>query len=337
MNPFLSRTLKAYRNTFQALATYPPVLNMEDNWKFTQRLEGIVMDHTNDIPTMAKGFQECSRYMSSNDISDFLNHAIRSRIAVRLIAEQHIALSHALRESGLEVLQDTGVVDMHCSPAQMVRMCSKFVADLCEATLGISPTIVVDGHVDATFPYVPVHLEFALTELLKNAFRATVEHHQHNVSKKLPPIIVTISSPPEINKMIRVPMLTIRIRDQGGGVAPSNLPVIFSYAFTTSGRNNDGHDQEDDSSGGPYAAQQVGGIAAFGDGGQGEGNLFGEITGKGLQTGMGTLSGLGYGLPLAKLYATYFGGDLQLVSLYNHGTDVFLSLRCLQQTDASII
>lgn len=90
-------------------------------------------------------------------------------------------------------------------------------------------------------------------------------------------------------------MLTIRIRDQGGGVAPVNLPVIFSYAFTTSGRRNEGQDDEDGSGGGPYAAQQLGGVAAFGDGGHGEGNLFGEITGKGLQTGMGTLSGLGYG------------------------------------------
>lgn len=90
-------------------------------------------------------------------------------------------------------------------------------------------------------------------------------------------------------------MLSIRIRDQGGGVAPANLPFIFSYAFTTSGRGNHDHNHDEDSGGGPYAAQQVGGAAAFGDGRQGEGNLFGEITGKGLQTGMGTLSGLGYG------------------------------------------
>lgn len=56
MNPFLSRTLRAYRETFEALATYPAVRNMEDNWKFTQKLEGIVTDHANDIPTMARGY-----------------------------------------------------------------------------------------------------------------------------------------------------------------------------------------------------------------------------------------------------------------------------------------
>lgn len=80
---------------------------------------------------------------------------------------------------------------------------------------------------------------------------------------------------------------------------------IFSYAFTTAGRGAErGEEFDEDSRGGPYAAQQVGGSAAIGGGsGAGDGNLFGEITGKGLQTGLGTIAGLGYGLPMSKLYA----------------------------------
>lgn len=54
-NPFLSRTLRSYRSSFEALATHPPVKDLEENWEFTQRLEGLVADHANDIPTMAKG------------------------------------------------------------------------------------------------------------------------------------------------------------------------------------------------------------------------------------------------------------------------------------------
>ncbi|KAG8764950.1 hypothetical protein FRC12_007786 [Ceratobasidium sp. 428] len=65
--------------------------------------------------------------------------------------------------------------------------------------------------------------------------------------------------------------------------------------------------------------------------GAGDGNVFGEIAGRGLQTGMGTIAGLGYGLPMAQLYAKYFGGSLQLISLYGHGADVFIKLRCLDQ------
>ncbi|KAG9055507.1 hypothetical protein FS842_002039 [Serendipita sp. 407] len=55
--------------------------------------------------------------------------------------------------------------------------------------------------------------------------------------------------------------------------------------------------------GGPYAMQAVGGIAGIANtgsmdnaGGGDAGGLFGEIVGKGLQTGLGTIAGLGYGL-----------------------------------------
>jgi 26S proteasome regulatory subunit T1 len=147
-----------------------------------------------------------------------------------------------------------------------------------------------------------------LTEILKNAFRATVEHHhkKNRDQGKLPPVEVTISQatlplgPSDVagDKILRVPpsFLTIRVRDQGGGVDPKDLKNIFSYAFTTAR----GVGEEDEGSeGGPYAAQAVGGIAAIAHGGGGNagdsGNLFGEIIGKGLQTGLGTIAGLGYG------------------------------------------
>jgi [3-methyl-2-oxobutanoate dehydrogenase (acetyl-transferring)] kinase len=35
----------------------------------------------------------------------------------------------------------------------------------------------------------------------------------------------------------------------------------------------------------------------------------------------------GYGLGTARVYAKYFGGSLQIVSIYGHGCDVFLRLK----------
>lgn len=98
-------------------------------------------------------FQESARYMSNDQVTTFLDGAIRNRISVRLIAEQHIALSRALKQQseGREMTYD-GIVDMICSPSKMIRMCGSFVSDLCEATLGTSPSLIIDGHTDATFP-----------------------------------------------------------------------------------------------------------------------------------------------------------------------------------------
>lgn len=50
----------------------------------------------------------------------------------------------------------------------------------------------------------------------------------------------------------------------------------------------------------------------------GDASLFGEITGKGLQTGLGTIAGLGYGLPMSRLYAK---------SVSSPFSSVFLSCR----------
>ena len=97
---------------------------------------------------------------------------------------------------------------------------------------------------------------------------------------------------------------------------------MFSYAFTTAGRNSR---HGDEMGGGPYAAQHVGGSAALGGGasesstGGSRAGLFSEITGKGIQTGVGTLAGLGYGLPMSRLYAKYFGGSLDLLTMDGWG------------------
>jgi len=98
-------------------------------------------------------FQECAKYMSSEQISSFLDAAIRNRIAVRLIAEQHIVLSRALQNIE-QANTDVGIVNMALSPVEMIRMCASFVSELCEATLGVVPPILIDGATDTTFACV---------------------------------------------------------------------------------------------------------------------------------------------------------------------------------------
>ncbi|CAE6434004.1 unnamed protein product [Rhizoctonia solani] len=319
MNPFIMRTHKLYHSSFERLATFPEVKSLEDNDEFSRELENLVEMHSNDIPTIAKGFQECSKYLNQDRISSFLDLSIRGRIAVRLIAEQHIGLSRAVREQSGRRLDkkqsvgEVGVASANCVPADMVRMCAAFVSELCEATLGATPPLVIDGIVDTKFAYVPVHIEYILTEILKNSYRATVEHHQKLGKRSmhdLPPVTVTIAPPMAPSSTIvdnedpaatsdrdkssgsSPSYLSIRVRDEGGGVPPTNLSRIFSYAFTTAGRLA----QVGEDDGGPYAAQHIGGAAAMGGGsGAGAGNVFGEIAGRGLQTGMGTIAGLGYG------------------------------------------
>lgn len=101
----------------------------------------------NDVP----GFKECAKYMTPEKTSAFLDNAIRDRIALRLIAEQHISISQGLRDSERRERDVVGVIDKKTSPRDLIKMCSRFVSELSEATLGATPSLVLEGDVDATF------------------------------------------------------------------------------------------------------------------------------------------------------------------------------------------
>jgi 26S proteasome regulatory subunit T1 len=54
-NPYVARTLKGHRDSFDLLATYPEVCTLGDNKAFVDELDILVEGHRHDIPTMAKG------------------------------------------------------------------------------------------------------------------------------------------------------------------------------------------------------------------------------------------------------------------------------------------
>ena len=94
-------------------------------------------------------------------------------------------------------------------------------------------------------------------------------------------------------------------------MSPENLPNIWSYSFTTFG-------DEDvlDAAGNAIAT------------GNGNNDALNTISGAGGGEAS-SLAGLGYGLPLGRAYAEYFGGGIAVQSLWGWGTDVYLRLRGL--------
>lgn len=49
------------------------------------------------------------------------------------------------------------------------------------------------------------------------------------------------------------------------------------------------------------------------------------------------LAGLGYGLPLARLYAQYFNGDIELVNEEGRGVDAFVRLNRLGDQNEPLV
>ena len=303
-NPYIQEVARLYASSFQQLAEFSPVHTLEDNDRFAQKLRLLVEEHADLVPTLARGFMECKKYMDSVRISKFLDAALHSRIGIRIIAEQHLALSEAARKSrdGADVSSlsksptSVGIIDTQMSPVYVIRSSAEYVRALCEATYDMAPEIKFEGDLEARTVGIPVHLDYVMTELLKNSFRATTEtfltRHPGGSAEDMPPITVTLASAQG--------HITVRIRDEGGGIPPENMSQIFSYAFTSVQPQDTNESMAGDDS---------------------------DVTGSALSSSMGTLAGLGYGLPLSRLYLGYFGeSSLDIMSLYGYGCDTFVKL-----------
>ncbi|KAK4174028.1 hypothetical protein QBC36DRAFT_48206 [Triangularia setosa] len=326
---------KIYNNYQHSLSTLLPwqgrtISNLEDEIRFTEVLAELVQTHTDTIPILARGFLECRKYISPAEVTHFLDQHLRARIGTRLVAEQHIALHYSSSPHFDPSSSPTpcpenpgyiGVIDTALRPASTVDSCGSFVADICELNYGVRPEWIINGNPHTTFAFVPMHLEYIITELLKNAFRATVE----NGMNKSPVVITIAPEPPSISTPITLsppsvslgafnkdhiqplddnaPGVTIRIRDRGGGISPDVLPHIWSYSFTTFSENDDS-----DAPPGAWSDDALSVISAASSGGS-------------------SIAGLGYGLPLSRAYAEYFGGGIAVQSLHGWGTDVYLRLK----------
>jgi signal transduction histidine kinase len=339
-NPHISRIYNNYQHSLSTLLPWKhrTISNLEDEIQFTSVLAELVATHQDTIPILAKGFLECRRYISPQNVTRFLETHLRTRIGTRLIAEQHIALHYSSVPHFDPGASPTpcpehpgyiGVIDTALSPAAIVNSCAGFVAEICEYQYGVRPNWIIDGEVDTTFTFVPMHLEYIVTELLKNAFRATVENTSNRGNRE--PIVITIApeppdvgpprltlDPPAADKGVfrvdaikplddNAPGVTVRIRDRGGGISPDVLPNIWSYSFTTFS-DDDMNEMISNNGNGGGGSDALSVISAASSGGS-------------------SIAGLGYGLPLSRAYAEYFGGGIAVQSLYGWGTDVYLRLK----------
>ncbi|KAH8723624.1 kinase isozyme 4 mitochondrial precursor [Phaeosphaeriaceae sp. PMI808] len=365
-NPHVS---KIHSNYIHSLSTLLPwaeheIKTLEEEVKFTEVMADLVQTHSNTISILARGFLEARKYIQPKDVTRFLDEHLRARIGTRLIAEQHLSL-HFSSQPHNEIMHETddnpgyiGVIDTKLKPATIVEHCANTVGEICELKYGVRPTVNVNGEPDYTFAHVPVHLEYIITELLKNAFRATVESGMERE-----PIEVTIAPLPKLaleraesneaenSKKAHIdntaqgnvdiashaftglqssvsstadlnilplkhstPGVTIRIRDRGGGISPENLGHIWDYSFTT------------------FNDDQASSTLSGGNSSHTGMDALNAISGPG-GDGVHSLAGLGYGLPLGRAYAEYFGGGIAVQSLWGWGTDVYLSLRGVGRVD----
>lgn len=261
---------------------FAPVEDSNENWppelvnhnkKFSKMLDNIKRRHDPVVTTIAQGINEYKRKRQrmqiDSTIQNFLDRFYMSRIGIRMLIGQHIALTS---QSNHRHPNYVGIICTKTNVRELAEEAIENARFVCEDHYGLfdAPKIQLFCPKDLTFMYVPGHLSHMLFETLKNSLRAVVE--RHGAEKEDFPVTKIIVAEGKED-------ITIKISDEGGGIARSAIPLVWTYMYTTV-------DATPELDPGFNASDFKAPMAGF-----------------------------GYGLPISRLYARYFGGDLKLISM----------------------
>ncbi|KAI9684870.1 MAG: hypothetical protein M1822_005519 [Bathelium mastoideum] len=257
---------------------WPPEL-ADFNTRFARTLEMIKRRHDSVVTTIAQGILEYKRKRQrmqiDTNIQAFLDRFYMSRIGIRMLIGQHIALTDQRTHS------EPNYVGIICTKTNVRELAQEAIENarfVCEDHYGLfdAPKVQLVCNPDIHFMYVPGHLSHMLFETLKNSLRAVVETHGQE-REDFPVTKVIVAEGKED--------ITIKISDEGGGIPRSVIPLVWTYMYTTVDQTP---------------------------------NLDPDFNKSDFKAPM---AGFGYGLPISRLYARYFGGDLKLISMEGYGTD----------------
>ncbi|KAF9485330.1 alpha-ketoacid dehydrogenase kinase [Pholiota conissans] len=325
----VAKVYELYWSAFDKFRQYPPIKTLEENEAFCRFIATLLHEHAPVIPSLSLGLSLSSHYLPPDKLDDFMRRMLISRISRRVLAEHHIALSKGFLERTQMPPSNephVGIIFTGLNIKRCVEHCATLLNEspllFADSPVDIDssrrPAVLIDGHVETTFSYIREHLEYIIFELLKNSMRATYTKHLHKAT--LPPIQVTIVAG-ENN-------IAIRISDQGKefllAVYLSKPSDLFSFSHVRNAT------RLDDSRLGALrtASQSEQGLRATVDEQIGSWQKF---RGKDLKDShtppvQVIHPRIGIGLPMSYIYATYFGGKLELVSLDGWGIDVYLRL-----------
>lgn len=133
------------------------------------------------IPNLSLGLSLASPYLTPDRLDSFMRRMLVSRISRRVLAEHHIALSKDLQsrrqgETTTPHSDHVGIIYTGLNIKQSIEKCATYLRSRAldvedEAQNGLNGAgpgnrtaawseVVIDGHTDTTFPYIPEHLEY---------------------------------------------------------------------------------------------------------------------------------------------------------------------------------
>lgn len=267
--------------------------------KFTEAVRTIRNRHNTVVQTMAEGILELKSKQLIDSASDssiqyFLDRFYMMRISIRMLLLQHIFISE--QESGSSMRGEqtnprfVGLIDPQCAVSEVVQDAYHDARFLCEQYYNNAPDLelieVDNGSNQDDGPGKSLTLPYIPSHLHHIAFELFKNAMRATIEHR----IISKkgeSFPPIVTTIAKGDTeLSIKISDKGGGFPHQEASTLFKYLYTTASL--------------PMFASN--------------------------NPDLTPLAGYGYGLPLSRLYARYFNGDLVLCSQEGLGTDALIYL-----------
>jgi len=272
-------------------------INDLDNFK--DAINVIRRRHLDTVPQMAMAVIKLNNNKDVSDgVSDtvqyFLDRLYISRISI------HMLISHfnALQGQKTNLTGMVGTIDQNCNILEVANNAYDAASVLCDGeyfdhpNLKISSEDVTDTNVDTQKVVTATYVPSHLHHILFEVFKDSMRATCEFSEKKQIHDLPIISV-----KIFKTKEdITVKISDQGGGMSRRVRRKIFNYMYSTAPK-----------------------VVMPGSGG----------SGGGLTDAMLPMHGLGYGLPLSRLYARYFKGDIKIASVDGYGTDTYIYLQSL--------
>lgn len=335
-NFHLAQIYESYYHLFNAFRKIPQITTMADNDEFCTVISALLDQHVFNLSHLMMGALELSilENLPQNELNLFMSSMLRSRISRRVIVEEHLSLTeihktHPYQENPPDYI---GEIFQQCNAKEHFEIVGALVAESMTDLFPNKenmPDLIIDGDVNTSFPFMVPHLHYLFGEILRNSYEATIKNRGEDGTKKLPPIKITI-----INSKKQV---VFRISDQGGGVNHKKLESMWSF-----GKNPELAKESLANFHRIPGLQMYLGLQVTAAGSsivetqEGlEQTSVSDIEHISPRTKKSTLEQLitrpyryklGLGLPMCKVYADYWNGDLTMNSLEGYGSDTCLTL-----------
>ncbi|GAU94428.1 hypothetical protein RvY_06203 [Ramazzottius varieornatus] len=276
--------------------------------KFTEDLAKIRNRHTLVVETMAQGVIELRKALLDEgkpvmdsatrmSIQYFLDRFYMMRISIRMLITQHTMLF------GNELpfsARHIGTIDPECDIQAVIEDAYTNARALCETNYEKYPELRLQC-INTVEEGVPAKMVYVPSHLFHISFELFKNAMRAVCERSTEPLGIADAHLPPIDVVIvkTAEDVTIKMSDFGGGIPQSNMPKLFDYMFST-------------------APTPLGGEVEPGQ-------------------NVPAMAGYGYGLPLSRLYARYFHGDLQVYSVHGYGTDALIYLKTLSDSASELL